>query len=78
MSDAEIWADVDQIAAAHVLDAWRDGERWPAIGQALQQIMRESEQQLATESHGRLIAVASRRDIQLLEPEAVISTRPPI
>jgi len=38
MSEAELWADVDQMAAAHVLEAWQDPDRWPAISQALRQI----------------------------------------
>ena len=42
MGEAKLWADVDQMASAHVLEAWRDPDRWPAISQALRQILRET------------------------------------
>lgn len=42
MNEADMRADVDQMAAAHVLEAWRDPDQWPAISQALRRILREA------------------------------------
>jgi pimeloyl-ACP methyl ester carboxylesterase len=43
------------------------------IEQRIEALWQQSERQLATEAHGRLIVVPSGHDIQLLKPEAVIA-----
>jgi pimeloyl-ACP methyl ester carboxylesterase len=45
----------------------------PDVEKRIEALWQQSEQQLATASHGRLIVVPSGHDIQLLKPEAVIS-----
>jgi pimeloyl-ACP methyl ester carboxylesterase len=43
------------------------------VEQRIEALWQQSERQLATEAHGRLIVVPSGHDIQLLKPEAVIA-----
>ena len=42
MSDEDLRRDVDELAATHVMDAWHEPDRWPAITSALQRIVREA------------------------------------
>jgi pimeloyl-ACP methyl ester carboxylesterase len=45
----------------------------PDVEERIEALWRQSEQQLATQWHGRLIVVPSGHDIQLLKPGAVIA-----
>ena len=42
MTESDLQIEVDELAAAHVLDAWRCPDRWPAISQALRRVVWEA------------------------------------
>jgi pimeloyl-ACP methyl ester carboxylesterase len=56
-------------ATSHQQEAITD----PDIEKRIEALWRQSELELANESHGRLIVISSGHDIQLLKPKAVIS-----
>lgn len=62
-SEADLRADVDEMAAAHVLDAWHHPDQWPAVSVALRRILWEAgDSPEARTSQDRSSVVADRSD----------------